>query len=448
MPMTIEPWITAALPFAGLLAIGCGPSAADVEPGHETGACVQYECLGELVCLSDLCVDPDSEVATGGDGGSATGDGNPTADDSGGPAVPLTSVSVLVVLDNSGSMGEEQAVLPAALASLTDALTTAGIAWRLGITTTDNGNPWCDGTGPEGGRLVATSCRSRTQDFVFNGAITIDATDEACLSQCPEAWSNIAIQPSADGATHPWIESLPGGTNLPDGLAVADALSCFVPQGISGCGFESHLESMKKAIDRAGTPGEENEGFLPDGALLAVVMVSDEADCSVNPEWNTIFLPDGNRVFWSNPRDGAPTSAVCWNAGVACNGGSCSSVDRDVNGSPAAMPDTDAVLYPVSRYSMSLQTPAASMFALIGGVDATGSVIYAVSQIDPGFQLDFGIGPGCESAAGQAVPPVRMREIADSLADGAQNMFSICDSSYGAAMEAYASAIVARMQGG
>ena len=41
-----------------------GGGEAGGEPGRETGPCVEYECLGgELVCLSNLCVDPNA--ATG-----------------------------------------------------------------------------------------------------------------------------------------------------------------------------------------------------------------------------------------------------------------------------------------------------------------------------------------------------------------------------------------------
>ncbi len=441
--------VIAALPLLASLAIACGPSAADIEPGRETGACVEQACLGELVCLSDVCVDPSVALTTGADGGSATTDsGNPTADDSGDTVVPLTSVSILVVVDNSGTMGEEQARLPAAITTLADALTNAGIAWRIGVTTSDNGNPWCDGTGPEGGQLVASSCRSRTQDFVFAGAVPVDATAEACLTPCPAEWANIGLAPSADGVVHPWVENVQGATNLPAGLSVGDALGCIVPQGISGCGFEEQLESMNKAITRTQTEGEASLGFLPADALLAVVMVTDEADCSLNKAFETIFLPDGNRVFWSNPRDGAPTSAVCWNAGVTCSGSACSSADKNVDGGPAADPDTDAVLRPVSRYVDALQAPAASMFALIGGVDASGNAVYSDSPSDPAFVVDFGIGPGCEGPGGRAVPPVRMREVAEAFADGTQNTFSVCETSYVAAMEAYATAIITRMQSG
>lgn len=369
-------------------------------------------------------------------------------------------VDILFVIDNSGSMGEEQATLAANFGAFIAVLEEEGVEanYRIGVTTTDNGNPWCDGTGPEGGRLVASSCRSRTQDFVFAGAEMIDATDEACLDICPEEWSNIAIQPSAiegsaDEAVRPWIENIEGATNLPDGLDTITAFQCLGPQGISGCGFEEHLESMYKALTRAETDGEESQGFVRSNAILSIVHVTDEADCSINKAHETIFLPDGNRVFWSNPEDGAPTSAVCWNAGVECDlaAGTCASADKNVDGGAAGGTD-DAVLRPMPRYIDRVQeiedlkqdiTPDQEVLvALIGGVSDTGETTYAASQIDPGFQTDFGIGPGCESAAGRAVPPVRLREFSEAFQVGdQQNMFSICNDDYSPALRAIADAI-------
>jgi hypothetical protein len=437
--------------FALLTSAACGPQASDADPGRETGACIESECLGDLVCLSDVCVDPSATTATSGSGPAVTGEGSGGADSTGdsGPPPIANSVSILVVLDNSGSMGEEQAQLPAALAGLTDTLTAAGVDWRLAVTTSDNGNPWCDGTNPEGGQFVMSSCRTRTQDFVFAGAVVVDATDEACLDQCPAEWTDIALTPTEvdGGAAAPpaGVAHVGGVNNLPAGLTVPQALACVVPQGISGCGFESQLESMRKGVVRTSTVGEASAGFLPADALLAVVMVSDEADCSVNPEFDTIFLPDGNRVFWSNPRDAAPTSAVCWNAGVTCSGGDCVSADYDVNGNPAANPDGDAVLYPVARYLDELGDRGNALFALVGGVSAGGTAVYQMGT-DPAFEFDFGIGPGCESTAGRAVPPVRMREVADAFRDGqTQNMFSICSNDYAPAMQTFGASILARL---
>lgn len=386
---------------------------------------------------------------------------DPTAADSTGvpPTGNVAAVDILIVLDNTGTMGEEQARLVTGIGSLVTALDTAGADYRIGVTTTDNGNPWCDGTGPEGGRLVASSCRSRTQDFVFAGAVMVDATNEACLDVCPAEWANIAIQPTTTASDpsptpRPWIESIGGATNLPPGLSVTQALQCIVPQGINGCGFEEQLESMYKAITRFSTNGEESEGFHRPGVPLAILMVTDEVDCSMNKAWETIFLPDGNRVFWSNPEDGAPTSAVCWNAGVACVGGMCSSTDLDVDANPVPidMADDSAVLRPVTRYQdrldeveaidQSLNPGAQVLFALIAGVGPDGTPVYQ-QGLDPRFETDFGISPGCESPTTRAVPPVRNFELSTRfVVGGDRNTFSICDDDLAPALESIAATIV------
>ncbi len=438
--------------FGLACATACGSAPADVEPGRETGACVANECLGELVCLSELCVDPNATPTTDGTGAGSNG-GSGVVDDSGGN-VPVNSVSVLVVVDNSGSMGEEQSPLAQGIGTLAQALTTAGIDWRIGMTTTDVGNPWCQGTGPEAGNLRLTSCRSRPAEFMFQGAQVIDAFNEACGDICPPAWETISIEPTTvegGGAPtpRPWVESIGGATNLPAELTIEDAFNCVVPQGINGCGFEGQLDAMWRALARAPLDSEPSFGFVPSDALLVVVIATDEADCSTNPAFESIFLPEGNRVFWSDDTAAAPTSAVCWNAGVQCSGGDCMSANYDELGNQ--VPDQNAadqaVLYPLARYSAKLSEFGSPLFTLIGGYQSDGSVLYQDSLDDPGFQADFGIGPGCESTSGRAVPPVRMRELAEQLMVGdAPHAASICGNDHTDTMNQLAAAIVARVQ--
>ncbi|MCA9704551.1 MAG: VWA domain-containing protein [Myxococcales bacterium] len=373
------------------------------------------------------------------------------------------NVDILFVIDNSGSMGEEQATLAANFESFIEVLERPEVKanYRIGVTTTDNGNPWCSGTGPEAGALRLSSCRSRPTEFVFEGAEVIDATQEACYDVCPEEWSNIEIQPTevegqSEAKPRPWLESIDGKTNLPEGLSTVQAFQCFGPQGIDGCGFESHLESMWKALARAEVDDDPDFGFIRDDAILSIVHVTDEADCSYNDAQATIFLPEGDRVFWSDQSAPAPTSAVCWNAGVACDGDDCKSVNLGADGVEVSddAADEDAALRPVSRYvdvvqkledlkkGLNPDREQEVLVALIGGVDADGSVTYQDSLADPEFQADFGIGPGCSSEAGRAVPPVRLREFAKAFQVGdTRNMFSICEADYSPALEAIANAI-------
>ena len=406
-----------------------------------------------------------------GTGGSGTSGADETADDGevdgGGIALATNrDVDILFVVDNSASMGEEQAMLSRDIDAFLDVLDSPDrrANYRIGFTTTDDGNPWCQGTGPEGGNLRLTSCRSRLDEFAGG---TDDFSQEACLDLCPDDWETIAIQPTSTDedpqlVARPWIESTEGVANLPDGLTMPQAFQCLSPQGTNGCGFESPLESMWKALRRSETDTEPAYGFIRDHATLAIVHLTDEADCSYNDEWETIFLPEGNRVFWSDPNASAPTSALCWNAGVACVGSgvydACESIDLDADGNEVANAEDDAVLHPVARYvdfvqdlesTKQLVTPDQQVLvSVIGGVDpglGNVTVTYQDALDDPQFQNDFGIGPGCTSPNGAAIPPVRMREFAEAFSvELDRNMFSICDDDFSPALRAVAESIAAQ----
>ena len=56
------------------------------------------------------------------------------------------------------------------------------------------------------------------------------------------------------------------------------ALSCIAQLGTSGCGFEAQLEGMKRALDGS---NPHNAGFIRPGAYLAVIILTDEDDCSI-----------------------------------------------------------------------------------------------------------------------------------------------------------------------
>ncbi|MBL4685212.1 MAG: VWA domain-containing protein [Nannocystaceae bacterium] len=407
----------------------CGPSI-EVEDGG-TGD-LPGDSTGATTAMSSLEGEGEGE----GEGEADTTTSNPvdtSVDDTGGPAL-TNLVDIFFVVDNSGSMGEEQGVFATATATLVARLDELDVDYRIGMTTTDNSNPWCPGTTPEAGQFRLSSCRSRLNEFTFSGAVMIDASDVGCLDVCGAEMLNVTPTPDEAGqmAQRPWIEVTDGVSNI-DGLSVAEALACAIPQGINGCGFEQPLESLHKAIGRTNNDDEPAYGFFRPGSLRVVVVVSDEADCSYQDE--SIFLPDGPRTFWSLPEEGSPTSAVCWHAGVGCSNGDCFPVDLDPGG--ADTNDASAVMFPVSRYTASFQaleddaktvTPGADLLmALIGGFNSDGSVTYA-DAVDPEFMDNFGIGPGCSSELGEAVPMVRLLAVAQAFDTGdAVATHSICE---------------------
>jgi len=384
---------------------------------------------------------------------------DPQGGDGGGDGIALTvnhDVDVLFVVDDTSSMDAEQAKLAAAFEAFLEVLERPEVRanYRIAFTTTDDGNPACQGTTPELGALRLESCRSRPEAF---------GEGQACASSCPEGVTEIETLPTtiddgtAQAKPRPWIESSEGRTNLPEGLSPLQALQCASPQGLDGCGFESPLESMWKALERVLTQDDPAYGFVRSHSILSVVHVTDGTDCSLNPQWEAIFLPDANRVFWSDPEAEAPTTAVCWNAGVACEGTSpyegCHSIDLDIEGYELSDRDADerAVLYPLDRYVDQVQelennkqiiTPEQQVIlSIIAGVASDGSVTYA-DAVDPQLQLDFGIGPGCDGADGPAMPPVRLLELADAFQVGDRpNVFSACDDDYSPALVAIAEGI-------
>jgi hypothetical protein len=376
------------------------------------------------------------------------------------PTIPIVindnrDVDILFIIDNSGSMAEEQARLAKNFPTFIDALAGMGADYRIGITTTDVAHPGCgaDGT-PEDGALVLRSCT----EAVAAGAFKNGGTDaqSACTDQCTLSAEQLALRPGADGKTHPWLESTRGATNLQTGVAMAEAFACYGPQGIDGCGFESPLEAMKLAIEKA--RGEGGSGFMRDEALLSVVLVTDETDCSATPSTD-IFTT--NDAFW-NDETPRLSSSTCWRAGVACTGAGpdfteCHAQDYSAEGEPGVSRPEDAALRPIDGYIdflAGLRADTADigdtgphardvLMSLIAGVPV-GYDLGATPQVfvaaEPGSEqaLTFGIAPGCinteDGSNSAAVPPVREREVAEAFADGARNVYSICQDDYSPAL--------------
>jgi hypothetical protein len=365
-------------------------------------------------------------------------------------------VDVLLIIDNSGSMGEEQANLAANFAPFIDTLENVGADYRIAITTTDMGGPAVNCVTPTGGDLQLSSCLDRPASFEFNGESLYET---ACAAQCELGDAELAILPTevevnGERVARPWIESYNGIDNLPDSVEPLEAFQCFAPQGISGCGYESPLEAMSRALTNMEDPTQPEYGFLRKDALLAILIVTDEVDCSYNPEWEAALFESDT---FKDESTTLITSAVCWNAGVTCTGDSpyddCAATDLDANAQPTTDPD-QMILQPVSRYVGLLEGIAAQkldgrevMVSVIAGVPSgynTGAAeqVFADSP-DPDFQAKFGIGPGCENEVDgvlqQAVPPVRLESFASAfmspaLPEGARNLYSVCDDDYSPAI--------------
>jgi hypothetical protein len=97
-----------------------------------------------------------------------------------------------------------------------------------------------------------------------------------------------------------------------------DVFTCIAAAGNNGCGFEQPLASVARALGADGRPMPvENQGFLRPDALLFIVLVTDEDDCSA-PPGSALFDTIGNQNLASQL--GPPANFRCNEFGHLCNG--------------------------------------------------------------------------------------------------------------------------------
>jgi hypothetical protein len=379
-------------------------------------------------------------------------------------------LDVLVVIDNSRTMAEEQGQLARDMVGLVarfEQIEQGGepLDVQVMVTTTDVGNPLCtpfqpDGYEPARGAPTSTGCNARIGDFVPLGIG--EPQPEACTSVCPSDVAPDDAFVAFDGPRSN-VEDAPrvdiDGDGIPDSAA-AQALACLVPHGINGCGYESPLEAMVLALEPAADWNVGARPFLRTDADLAILVITDEADCSL-ADASAMDDPTYQEV---NPYTGGPasSSAVCWNMGVTCEG-------PDAQGVYSSCTSTaDGPLHPPQRYidrigQLRDREGKDVMFVAIAGVPTGGLrdlVVrdwidgqYPAGDVLPSEwqdgvvaadkQFELGIGPACTGEdgrggfVGQAVPNPRLFDVCRSL-DGDAGVRccieSACASEYGAAL--------------
>jgi hypothetical protein len=288
---------------------------------------------------------------------------------------------ILFVIDNSGSMKEEQASLIANFPRFIDVL--EGIEGGLpdlniGVVTTDLGsdNEVC-GDG-EGGRLRSSP--------------------GTCSGPLGKSYINT-------------VEANYAGT-------LEEAFSCVADVGTGGCGFEQPLEASRLALSGI------NPGFLRDGAILAVVFITDEDDCSISNQ--AMLDPAGDVGSFFGPLD----SFRCFEFGSECDPDTPRAVGETLRD---CKPRADSpYMYGVSGFADDLlalkSTSNNILVAGIYGPATDATVIWKDEE-----QQRFDLVPACESEFGEAQPGFRMGSFLSRFAGSTSQ--SICQGDLGPALE-------------
>lgn len=415
---------------------------------------------------SDAMVDA---TMNGPDGGALGADGGSERP----PRCLTEKVDLLFMIDNSGSMAEEQRKLGAVLPQLINVLTTgnrnglpsaagqptdfpAARSIHIGVVSSDlgiagiTGQQSCgevsfDATAPDPSNPAVRSVpinavrldKPRGDDGVLNTSVAVAlagiwarpagstfTTPVALVVPAAPECANVSLP-----AGRRYVEYEAGVSNR---AAVVQEFSCIAKLGKNGCGIEQQLESMLKAVTPQsspllfagattgqGNPSGANQGFLRDDAVLAIVNISDEDDCSV---------PD------------VPSSRELYNGGSA-------TITEDIN-IRCGLSKYASLLQPTMRYVDGLRTLKNSadnrvIFANIVGAPL-GNTLMGRADLDallarPEMQFTprpisgttlYEPTPACVSSAdGSAAPGRRFVEIAREL-DRDGIVGSICQDSY------------------
>jgi hypothetical protein len=333
-------------------------------------------------------------------------------------------IDLLFVIDNSLSMGDEQTSLVANFTKFMDTLTDAGGGLpnvHIGVVSSDVG----------AGGFGWSGC-AKNGGNGDNGLLQATAR-----SQCTPP-SGMFIEDVAN----------PDGTrkkNYSDSLG--NTFKCIAELGTAGCGFEHHMESMKRALDGS---RPENAGFLRKDAYLAVVFIADEDDCSAAD--GAVF---DNASAIDNPTSAlGPHSLRCTEWAVDCDG---LHLPRTPGTYATCLPRNDSPFFEdPTKYGDFLRSlkPGHPELVLVGGIVGLDSPFGIGDNDDDDNPVttnpnELHLLPSCgtDAAASEsgdgAVPPVRFKALLDSFGLNGIRA-SICENDLTPALQQIAAAIASK----
>lgn len=268
-------------------------SDGEALPGHETGPCQNGDCLSSLMCLSDVCVDPDAEPDSDGSGDAGDGAEEDGADDtpaeggsgadgadgettkgneddgaaedagttSGEAGLDGCAVDLVMLMDNSGSMAQEQPIIAQGFEHFVARLQAAGATdLRIMVMDTDTGpNGYCmdicSQLGTCGPLNPGYDCFNppTPEPCESAGAGRVEGAAGSCGVVGGERWIT-GEQPNFD-----------------------ETLGCILNVGNQGLD-EKPIQALVAGLVTSTLGGMCNGEFLRDNAKLFITFASDEED--------------------------------------------------------------------------------------------------------------------------------------------------------------------------
>jgi hypothetical protein len=362
----------------------------------------------------------------------------------------IDKVDLLFMVDNSGSMREEQVSLREEFPKLINVLTT--------------------GTRPDGTMFPPAKDLHLGVVSSDMGLVGINDIDK-CEGLGDDGVMLNTPSPDVSGcqSSYPRFLSYLADTNDP--MQTSTDFACIASLGTNGCGFEQQLEAVLKALwpsvdidPETGNPIEpnrilflgdtngfgqlghgdqENVGFLRNDpavglSLIAIIMVTDEEDCS---SADTSHFTPAQYLDPADPRVMQDLNLRCF-----YNKGNLYPLERYINGYKALRPGNEnlVIFGAIAGVPPDLVEPEDYLDVEWGDDNARNAFYDRIlsdtrmqEMPDPMRTPEQGgnLLPSCNTDRGRAYPPIRIVEVARGFgANGA--VFSICQEDLGPAVDA------------
>jgi MYXO-CTERM domain-containing protein len=368
------------------------------------------------------------------------------------------AVDILFMIDDSSSMTSMQLKLGQQIQSFVGALDALPGGFpdvHVAVVSSDLGAP--------GDSTFAIGCTAVGD----RGAFRVDG---------PVCTSGATLEP---GST--FVSNVGGVANYSGNLA--DVLSCILLLGSNGCGFEHQLAAVTRALGADGAaPPAENAGFLRRDAELAIILLTNEDDCSA-PADTLLYSSNGSNQSIENPL-GPIANYRCNQFGHLCKDATGSAPDQlitppasppfDTSGDPPSLTLTSCesdeecsgLLTPVATFAQQIMALKTDPSQIVVGAIVAPPDPYTVEWLPPappppgtGGELWPRILHSCGPAGGDDLnpagqisgdlsfgdPAVRISQWVRAFGDRGFTA-SICDADYSTALQTFATEIGQHLQ--
>ena len=236
-----------------------------------------------------------------------------------------------------------------------------------------------------------------------------------------------------------FLKSEPNGTANPTVNFQGDlgtVFSCMAKLGVTGCGYEHQLQSTRVALYDSVT--KENTGFLRENAFLAIILITDEDDCSADINTN-LFTDDATFA-------GTAASFRCAQVGHLCNG-----MVPPISGTFTANlsdcePNEMGRLIKVEDVVTSIRAvkPRPDQQIIVSGIFGWPNTLAGAQYRYYKNPNDIDYAPICESANGQATAALRMKKFVDAFGSNG-SFFPICQDDFRPAMKQIGEKLAAKL---